>query len=150
MNVYMALHDNILGKRGKINVVKDEGIILGNGIGVKHISGIDQRDKRTLIIFDGFFVAGSLPRGSKIIDREVVEHLSIRKDNFREPIDYTVRPTYSRFGDTNTVEVVLRRWFVLLPTCRTVVFRYRPKSLSPQGVIIDVKDGKAQFSTTSY
>jgi hypothetical protein len=151
MNCYCALHECTLGEKGYIERVDDKKIFVYPKHGTMQPFDVDVKDQRTLIVFDGFGVAGCLPKNSKILMKYIIEHLSVKKENFREHEDYFLEPSYSRFGDTNTIEVVLRRFFILLPSGKTaVMFRYRPKSLSPQGVIIKVENGIARFETTTY
>src|SRR3989344_4166626 len=93
---------------------------------------IDVRDQRTLVIFDGFIVAGGLPRNHLVVVLEkVLDFENMEKG-------------------TRSISADHWRYFVLLPSCRAVVFRYRPKSLSPQGVVIEVSKGRVEFKTTSY
>lgn len=117
---------------------------------------IDYRNKNTLVVFDGFVLFGGLPKNTDIVYRSRLNDLSVNiksvrgtKSFLEEEMPDVYCENDSRTGKT---EVFAKHWryFLLLPTCRAVVFRYRPKSLSPQGVVIEVKDGRAEFKTTSY
>lgn len=148
MNAYCVFHERTLGEKVSVKLFDNNaGVSLPIG-DYDFTSTIDPCDKRTMVIFDGFLVVGCLPKNHRIIRQKVVKHLSVDRENFREPSDYVVRPTYIEYPET--VDVVLRRYFILLPSGTAVVFRYRPKSLSPQAVIINVENGIARFSTSTY
>lgn len=159
MNCYCALHERVLGEKG--NVHFDDGKhFLGAAVTMPgnrncFIYQIDPRDQRVLVVFDGFWVTGGLPKNNLVLDRRHHGGLSIKKENFEEPEDYTVQPNYM-YNDncckncSDGVAIPLKRWFILLPSCIAVVYRFRPKSLSPQGVIIKVENGVARFETTTY
>ena len=116
---------------------------------------IDVRDQRTLVIFDGFIVAGGLPRNHLVVVLEKILDLSVPTGQFRISCELGAdTPQVFDFENmekgTRSISADHWRYFVLLPSCRAVVFRYRPKSLSPQGVVIEVSKGRVEFKTTSY
>ena len=116
---------------------------------------IDVRDQRTLVIFDGFIVAGGLPRNHLVVVLEKILDLSVPTGQFRISCELGAEtPQVFDFENmekgTRSISADHWRYFVLLPSCRAVVFRYRPKSLSPQGVVIEVSKGRVEFKTTSY
>lgn len=123
--------------------------------GIIGLLPIDFRDQRTLVIFDGFIVAGGLPKNHHVIKLEKLLDLSVPTGQFR--ISCEVGADTPQVFDFENMETGTRsvsaehwRYFLLLPSCRAVVFRYRPKSLSPQGVVIEVSKGRVEFKTTSY
>lgn len=131
----------------------------------KVVLPIDYRETRTLVVFDGFVLFGGLPRNSEILQVTKLDDLVSNADNcpknlwndFVDSCYFFPDELYStsdlRSGNEKGLLQVIAehyRYFVLLPTCRAVVFRYRPKSLSPQGVVIEVSKGRVEFKTTSY
>ena len=115
---------------------------------------IDVRDQRTLVIFDGVLLHSGLPRNHRIVEDLLLPNLSAEFDQNKDLTCYMEMRCMSAVSGnlSGRVRVCIRhrRYFLLLPSCRAVVFRYRPKSLSPQGVVIEVKGGRAEFKTTSY
>jgi hypothetical protein len=147
MNCYCALHGWSLGKKGEVDRLSENKVLIHLPNGLPESLAIDKEEKRTLIVFDGFLVAGGLSKKSQIVSSRVVETFTVKIEDVRKFYKYSLRPGYVNYG--KTIEVSLERYFILLPySCTAIAFRFRLKSLSPQGMIIKVENnGVARFKT---
>ena len=112
---------------------------------------LDERDQRVLVCFDGRIPTGSLSCGAEVaraifsVLSAPIDNVYKRRDNeYEEPVTYVISPR-----NLKKVEVSIYRFFVLLRTGRYVFRVYRPDTLQPRYLIVDVKNGHAEFSTTS-
>lgn len=148
-----AVHGKVLTKR--VNSIPGEvDVSLPNDRIQSYTLYIDIRDPRVLICFDGDIPSGGLPKGSTVlmtipvVSELVTSPLTChtakvykQRDKNEDPPRYTVT------GDK--AEQPIKRHFVLLKSGR-VIFRKYKKTLQPVYLIVDVHNGVAEFSTSSY
>lgn len=145
---YHYLHNSQKGKWRTER--KDSGLIVVSVSETEQVElKVDVRDIRTLICFEGSIPFGQLPKASSILSFNLLEplfcsmeHVYKRRHPAEEP------PLYAYVTD-----IELRyhsRFFILLKTCRAVFRVYRHDTLQPRALIVDVNNGVASFSTSSY
>ena len=118
-----------------------------------YVVPMDIRDRRTLFVFDGDVPNGGIPKRANIVRRTNIGFLRVPAENVRksklgeEPLPYLT-------FQGKPAALLLYRNFLLLPGSRSVVRTYRPKSLSPRYLIIEVdkSSGKdnVRVLTTDY
>ena|ERR1035437_5017204 len=110
--------------------------------------GVDVRDPRVLVCFDGDIPSGGLPKGSTVVGsffRDAV--FCHRAGVYKQRSEHEDCPGYLLAGDSASMNIYRR--FVLLKTGRAI-FRKYTESLQPKYLIVDVHNGVAEFSTSSY
>jgi hypothetical protein len=152
---YHHLHDSAHGKSiaKRVNG-REVDVSLPNDKIRSYTLYIDVRDPRVLICFDGDIPSGGLPKGSTVLMSVPVVSTLVSSPischmakvyKRREPDEDP--PLYSIVGDR--AEQKLYHRFVLLKTGRAI-FRKYTNSLQPKYLIVDIHDGIAEFSTSSY
>lgn len=128
---------------------KDDGLVeVVIGLALYNLD-IDIRDTRVLICFDGQIPSGGLPKGSTVIRSEVNPILVCdlaRVYKKRDPEEE--EPLYTIKGKKAEQETT--RYFILLQTGRAVFRMFKTDTLQPRYLSVDVRDGCAEFSTSSY
>lgn len=119
-----------------------------------HTLPVDARDFRILVCFDGDIPSGGLPKGSTVL-----MELPVVSSSVTSPLVCHMEKAYKQRHVTedppryavrgNQAEQPITRYFVLLKTGRAVFRKYK-KTLQPVYLIVDVHDGIAEFSTSSY
>lgn len=108
----------------------------------EYLLPVDIRDKRTLVVFDGDVLFGGIPRSGNVIQTKFVDIFDVPIENVRMPKENEKKDhlAYSKSNKRDKIILMtIFRHFLLLPAGRAAVRRYRPKSLSPQYTLIDVK-----------
>lgn len=153
--VFHYLHEQAIGTT-KIQRIDSQRIsfMLSGEDSVRELI-VDERDRRAFVVFDGEILCGALPKSATVVHRECIGELLCPMDHLRVTPDYCLN-TRPKYGIKNKMVFVrLTRNFVLLPSCTTVVQKYRNKSLSPLYVVIHVfssqKDNRVvEWETTSF
>jgi hypothetical protein len=151
---YHSLHNAVHGKNeirrlddNRIVVyIPETGLYAANDYGLR----IDVRDPRVLVCFDGDIPSGGLPKGSTVISSTPFLHgpsCHVAKV-YKQRSEYEDKPSYEISRDTAYQD--LHRRFVLLKTGRAIFRKYKDDSLQPKYLIVDVHNGFAEFSTSSY
>ncbi len=115
---------------------------------------IDIRDPRVLVCFDGDIPSGGLPKGSSVLMT-----LPVVSGMATSPLTCHIAKAYKRRGENedplryivtgDTARQLIKRHFILLKSGRAVFRKYR-ETLQPVYLIVDVHNGVAEFSTSSY
>jgi hypothetical protein len=113
---------------------------------------VDERDKRTLVAFDGHIPWGGLPKKGAVVYAEKLGTFEISAHHVRLRKEYEELPPpmYVFDNEQKLVQVCMDRYFLLLPQSRTVVRRYTPESLDPRYLIVEVDRGNVVWQTSSY
>ncbi len=125
------------------------GVVLENvisGVGEYYALPFDERDRRTLVAFDGYLLAGSANRkGARILDPLPVGTLEIPKGQFFAPASdelgiapYRIRTSLQR---KEFVSLEIYRHFLLLRAGTFVFAGYDAKNLAPRYLIALVRKG---------
>jgi len=140
------------GGRGKSEVRResDEVVRVLIAPGVYNLD-IDVRDTRTLVCFDGTIPSGGLPKGSTVIHIEENPRLFCDLERvYKKRDDAEENPLYAVKVEEGEVIQETKRYFVLLLSGRAVFRMFKTDTLQPKYLAVDVKDGVAEFSTSSY
>jgi hypothetical protein len=148
---YHSLHNQVHGK-SKIVRLDDKRVVFNLPYLLMPEIGlhIDIRDPRVLVCFDGDIPSGGLPKGSTVINSTPFLHgpsCHVAKV-YKQRSEYEDKPLYEIGRDTAYQN--LHRRFVLLKTGRAIFRKYKDDTLQPKYLIVDVHDGYAEFSTSSY
>ncbi|MDP3769882.1 MAG: hypothetical protein U1A25_03390 [Candidatus Sungbacteria bacterium] len=137
--VHHVLHDQWYGRTNAVRV--DKKCIMFHlpdlqGHDLLHVLLMDARDQRTLFVFDGDVLNGGLPKAGAIAH---FSHIGQLRTHFRNIRKLKVGEDLSllRLDGTDAV-VDLRRNFLLLPHGQSVVRSYRPRSLAPRYLFVQV------------
>jgi len=146
---YHYLNNEQHGK-ALVDRINDQQVIVDLSTHGVYDLDIDVRDKRVLICFDGGIPSGGLPKGSTVImASRLPQNLSCdMKRVYKKRSPYEEEEYYIVRG-SQAVQALWRN-FILLKTARAVFRMYRPDTLQPRYLIVDVHDGIAEFSTSSY
>lgn len=115
---------------------------------------IDPRDRRVLVIFDGEILFGGLPKNATVLKEVDLPCLTERSCIMRALPEHheTAVPDYENCGE-HTV-LLIKRYFILLPSCRAIVRKYKMPGLRPAYVTIVVQNAKhgkqVEWLPTSY
>lgn len=107
----------------------------------------DERDTRTLIVFDGRLPYGGLPKGASIIHVEGLPRLVTKHSNFRPAGEYEDEhlPYTRHYAAGGAVTGIYQnRFFVLAPTTKVLFVRFRDRSLFPIFVSADIQKGRSE------
>lgn len=113
----------------------------------------DERDRRILIAFDGEVPWCGLPKAATQVHAEVLFTLVAKYAHQRKWHDYELPPPY--IGNTDEVDVTLRRRFLLLSAGNALIMRYRQHSLAGWYSLVRVfrhadEEVEVDFLTTDY
>jgi len=148
-----AIHGKVITRRIN-NIPGEVELTLPNDKIKSYVLRIDARDPRVLVCFDGDIPSGGLPKGSTVLmTLPVVSKLATSPITCHVAKVYKQRhrsedlPRYIITGEQ--AEQAIIRHFVLLKTGRAIFRKYKA-TLQPVYLIVDVHDGIAEFSTSSY
>lgn len=151
--VHHYLHEQAFGtvvaERLDANTVS---CILG---GTEYHLPVNERDQRTLVVFDGELLFGGLPRGATVIQSISLGRISCPSEAMRKKPEYPCEaaPKYHKEDKKTGIEIF--RHFLLLLSSTTIVRKFRNKSLSPVYVVINISVNNkgtkvVEWQTTSY
>jgi hypothetical protein len=148
---YHSLHNQVHGKSEIVRLDEKRVVVdLPCSLSPEHGLRIDIRDPRVLVCFDGDIPSGGLPKGSTVIHSTPFLHgpsCHVAKV-YKQRSEYEDKPLYEVGRDTAYQN--LHRRFVLLKTGRAIFRKYKDDTLQPKYLIVDVHNGFAEFSTSSY
>ena len=152
MKIYHFLHESAIGAVNGERISSSQVLcVLPDGF--RYRIYVDERDKRTLIVFDGELLYGGLPKNAKVIQSLPLDSLLRRNNYVRNNPDYPCSMPAYDLG-LEDVSIKIYRHFVLLPSCLAAVRKFRDANLSPIYVFITVVRGKkgpiVEWRTTSY
>lgn len=147
-----SIHGKVNAKRVN-NVPGDVNVSLPNDMIESCTIQINPRDKRVLVCFDGDIPSGGLPKGSTVLmtlpvmSRLATSPLTCHTANvYKQRDSREDKPRYTVVG--NQAQQLIKRHFILLKTGRAIFRKYK-ETLQPTYLIVDVKNGIADFSTSS-
>ncbi len=115
----------------------------------------NERDQRTLVVFDGELLFGGLPRSATVVQSVSLGFISCPAEAMRKSPEYPCEalPKYHKERKKTGIEIF--RHFLFLPSCTAIMRKFRNKSLSPIYTIISVFVNEkgtivVEWQTTSY
>ncbi len=128
---------------------KDDDLVEVNvGLALYNLD-VDIRDSRVLVCFDGNIPSGGLPKGSTVIRTEVNPILVCDMARvYKKRDENEDDPLYTTIGTKAEQETT--RYFVLLQSGRATFRMFKTDTLQPRYLSVDVREGFAEFSTSSY
>lgn len=116
---------------------------------------VNERDQRTLVVFDGELLFGGLPRSATVIQSNPLHIISCPTEAVRKNPKYFCEAFPKYHEIERRMAIWVNRNFLLLPSCTAIVRKFRNKSLSPIYVIIRVFVNEkgtrvVEWQTTSY
>ena len=115
------------------------------GIPACYRLSIDERDQRTLVVFDGYLLAGSPKRKGACIFRTPMGIIRVPKGQFYMPKDDELGiPPYKYLLGGKIVTLEMDRYFLLLREGTFVFAGYDSTNLSPRYLIALVRKGGKQ------
>lgn len=116
---------------------------------------VDVRDRRALVVFDGEILFGGLPKNASVVHAESLGAIFCREKAMRRELACSCAAYPKYQYEIGRIGIELCRYFILLPSCKAIVRKYRQKNLAPVYVIICVRDGLngkkiVEWQTTSF
>jgi hypothetical protein len=152
--IFQYLHESAIDTQ-LMRRIDDKMVLCHLGDGSTYHINVDVRDRRALVVFDGEVLFGGLPKNATIVHTESIGMIFCREKAMRKEsaCPCAAYPKYQY--EIGRIGVELSRYFILLPSCKAIVRKYRQKNLSPVYVIICVQDGLngkkiVEWQTTSF
>ena len=121
------------------------------GIKKQYVFGIDERDQRTLVAFDGYLLAGSPNRKGACIYQTPIGTLEVPKGQFYAPKESELGiPPYQYSSEGKIVSLEIHRYFLLLRAGTFVFAGYDSTNLSPRYLVAFVRRGGKQGEQGEY
>lgn len=110
---------------------------------------IDERDQRTLVVFDGHIPWGGLPKNGTVVFEMRILELCVSEENVRKP-NSSEETALWNICDNGKATLSINRHFLLLPKSVACVRRYDNKSLRPIYTFVEVNEKGVTWRTSSY